>query len=131
MDPGGVRERPHWGPQRQYARTQSPVKPAPGMTIFRDVLFSLSFALGTVCRRQIRVGARGLVKIGVNPLKRGTTLRQLRSSSTGPTGVTDRAKARECEQLAKQARDSDIKEQFLDMAKKWRDMADHEEKHPR
>jgi hypothetical protein len=79
------------------------------------------------------------VKIGVNPLKRGTTLRQLRSSSTGPTGVTVvtskteeyRAKARECEQLAKQARDSDIKEQFLDMAKKWRDMADHEEKHPR
>ena len=30
MDASGGRERPHWGPQRQYARTQSPVKPAPG-----------------------------------------------------------------------------------------------------
>ena len=79
------------------------------------------------------------MKIGVNPLKRGTTLRQSRSPCGVLTGATVvapkteeyRANARECEQLAKQARDSDIKEQFLDMAKKWRDMADHPEKHPR
>jgi hypothetical protein len=42
-----------------------------------------------------------------------------------------RAHARECEQLAQQARDSDIKEQFLDMAKKWQQMAAYEEKHTR
>ena len=48
MDPSGVRDRPHWDPQRQYANPE-PRKVRPrGMTIFRDVLFSLSFALGAV-----------------------------------------------------------------------------------
>ena len=38
-----------------------------------------------------------------------------------------RAKARECEELAEQTRDSFIKEQFLEVAKKWREMAEHED----
>ena len=38
-----------------------------------------------------------------------------------------RAKARECEELAEQTRDSFIKEQFLEVAKKWRQMAEHED----
>jgi hypothetical protein len=42
-----------------------------------------------------------------------------------------RAKARECEEGAEQTRDSFIKEQFLEVAKKWRDMAAYEEKHSR
>ena len=40
-----------------------------------------------------------------------------------------RAKARECEELAEQTRDSFIKEQILDVAKQWRHMAAYEEKH--
>ena len=42
-----------------------------------------------------------------------------------------RAKARECEEGAEQTRDSFIKEQFLEVAKTWRDMAAYEEKHAR
>jgi hypothetical protein len=42
-----------------------------------------------------------------------------------------RAKAQECEEGAKQTRDSFIKEQFLEVAKTWRDMAAYEEKHGR
>ena len=42
-----------------------------------------------------------------------------------------RAKVRECEEGAKQTRDSFIKDQFLDVAKTWRDMAAYEEKHGR
>jgi len=42
-----------------------------------------------------------------------------------------RAKARECEEGAQQTRDSFIKEQFIEVAKKWRDMAAYEEKHRR
>jgi hypothetical protein len=42
-----------------------------------------------------------------------------------------RAKARECEELAEQTRDPSIKEQFLEVAKKWRHMAAYEEKHSR
>jgi hypothetical protein len=38
-----------------------------------------------------------------------------------------RAKARECEELAEQARDSFIKEQFLEVANKWRQMAEHDD----
>jgi hypothetical protein len=41
------------------------------------------------------------------------------------------AKARECEESAEHTRDSFLKEQFLDVAKKWRDMAAYEEKHGR
>jgi hypothetical protein len=40
-----------------------------------------------------------------------------------------RAKARECEELAEQTRNSLIKEQLLDVAKQWRHMADHLEKY--
>jgi hypothetical protein len=40
-----------------------------------------------------------------------------------------RAKAQECEELAQATRDSFIKEQFLEVAKKWRQMAASEEKH--
>jgi hypothetical protein len=39
-----------------------------------------------------------------------------------------RAKARECEEDAKQTRDSYLKEQFLKIAQQWRDMAAYEEK---
>jgi hypothetical protein len=39
-----------------------------------------------------------------------------------------RAKARECERLAEQTRDSHIKEQFLQTAQEWRNMAAYEEK---
>ncbi len=42
-----------------------------------------------------------------------------------------RAKARECEERAAQTRDSFIKQQMLEIAEKWRQMADYEEKHPR
>ena len=42
-----------------------------------------------------------------------------------------RANAQECEELAEQTRDSFIKEQFLEVAKKWRHMAAYEEKHSR
>jgi hypothetical protein len=69
----------------------------------------------------------------------GTVRFRLRSSSSGRTGahvVTSkaeeyRAKAQECEELAEQTRDSFIKEQFLEVAKKWRHMAAYEEKHSR
>jgi hypothetical protein len=40
-----------------------------------------------------------------------------------------RANARECEDLAEKARDSLIKQQLLDIAQKWRHMADHLEKY--
>jgi hypothetical protein len=39
-----------------------------------------------------------------------------------------RAKALECEALAEWTRDSFIKEQFLEVATKWRHMAAYEEK---
>jgi hypothetical protein len=38
-----------------------------------------------------------------------------------------RAKARECEENAAQTRDSFLKEQFLEVAKKWRQMAEYED----
>jgi hypothetical protein len=79
------------------------------------------------------------VKIGVNPLKRGTILRQSRSPCSVLTGATVvapkteeyRANARECEQLAEQTRDAYLKEQFLKTAEQWRTMAAYEEKHGR
>jgi hypothetical protein len=40
-----------------------------------------------------------------------------------------RAKARECEERAAQMPDSYVKEQLLELAKKWRTMAAYEEKH--
>ena len=72
---------------------------------------------------------------GVRTILVGTDFCRSRSSSTGRTGrwaVTTkaeeyRAKARECEELAEQTRDSFIKEQFLEVAKKWRQMAEHED----
>jgi hypothetical protein len=42
-----------------------------------------------------------------------------------------RTNARECEQLAKQTRDVQLKEQFLKIAQQWRDMADRAEKYLR
>jgi hypothetical protein len=42
-----------------------------------------------------------------------------------------RAKARECEERAAQTRDLFIKQQMLEIAEKWRQMAHHEEKHSR
>jgi hypothetical protein len=42
-----------------------------------------------------------------------------------------RAKARECEERAAQMPDSYLKEQMLEVAKKWHNMATYEEKHPR
>jgi hypothetical protein len=42
-----------------------------------------------------------------------------------------RAKARESEEIAEQTGDPYIKEQFLKIAKQWRDMATYEEKHSR
>jgi hypothetical protein len=42
-----------------------------------------------------------------------------------------RAKARECEERAAQTRDSFIKEQLLEVAKEWQQMAEHEEKRSR
>ena len=47
-----------------------------------------------------------------------------------PTSKADeyRGKARECEEGAEHTRDSFIKEQILEVAKKWQEMADYEEK---
>ena len=42
-----------------------------------------------------------------------------------------RAKARECEKHAEEARDPDLKQQMLDIAEKWRTMAAFEEKYVR
>jgi hypothetical protein len=42
-----------------------------------------------------------------------------------------RAKARECEERAAQMPDSYLKEQMLEVAKKWRNMAAYEEKNAR
>jgi hypothetical protein len=42
-----------------------------------------------------------------------------------------RAKARECEERAEQTRDSFIKQQMLEIAAKWRQMAHYEEKRTR
>jgi hypothetical protein len=42
-----------------------------------------------------------------------------------------RAKARECEERAAQTRDSFIKQQMLEVAAKWQQMADYEEKRSR
>jgi hypothetical protein len=61
----------------------------------------------------------------------------LRSSCSGQTGATVvtskaeeyRAKARESEEIAEQTGDPYIKEQFLKIAKQWRNMAAYEEKH--
>jgi hypothetical protein len=56
--------------------------------------------------------------------------------TNGATAVTSkaeeyRAKARECEEHAAQMPDSYIKEQLLEIAKKWRTMAAFEETHGR
>ena len=77
----------------------------------------------------------GLFLVRFRTILVGTDFCRSRSSSTGRTGrwaVTTkaeeyRAKARECEELAEQTRDSFIKEQFLEVAKKWRQMAEHED----
>jgi hypothetical protein len=63
----------------------------------------------------------------------GLPLRSSRIIQTGAvlTSKADeyRAKARECEELAQATCDSFIKEQFLEVAKKWWHMAAYEEKH--
>jgi hypothetical protein len=48
-----------------------------------------------------------------------------------PTAEEYRAKALECEERAAQTRDSFIKQQLLDIALKWRQMANHAEKYSR
>jgi len=40
-----------------------------------------------------------------------------------------RAKARECEERAEQTRDAFIKQELLEIARKWRRMTDHLEKY--
>jgi hypothetical protein len=60
----------------------------------------------------------------------------VRHLAYGATAVTSkpeeyRAKARECEKLAEGTRDAFIKEQLLEVAKAWRNMAAHEEKRSR
>jgi hypothetical protein len=42
-----------------------------------------------------------------------------------------RTNARECEQLAEESREAQLKEQFLKTAQQWRDLVDHVEKNPR
>jgi hypothetical protein len=37
------------------------------------------------------------------------------------------AKARECEELAEQTRDPFFKQQFINIAEQWRQMAEHED----
>jgi hypothetical protein len=44
-----------------------------------------------------------------------------------PKAEEYRAKARECEERAAQTRDSSLKQQMLEIAKTWRQMADFEE----
>jgi hypothetical protein len=45
-----------------------------------------------------------------------------------PKAEEYRAKARECEERAEQTRDSSIKQRLIEIAQKWRRMADHLEK---
>jgi hypothetical protein len=49
----------------------------------------------------------------------------------GFAGTTHRAKARECEELAKGTRDLHIKQQILEIAAKWRSMAAYDDKYAR
>lgn len=41
-----------------------------------------------------------------------------------------REKAKEAEQKAEEAKDSDVKERFLELARQWRTMADQSERNP-
>ena len=55
-------------------------------------------------------------------------------SVTGGVGNVlrrSRAKADECERLAAQTSDRDIKRQLLDIAYQWRDLAENAEQHGR
>jgi hypothetical protein len=54
-----------------------------------------------------------------------------RATAVTSTAEEYRAKARECEERAAQMPDSYVKEQLLEIAKKWRTMAAFEEKHGR
>ena len=54
-----------------------------------------------------------------------------RATAVTSTAEEYRAKARECEEHAAQMPDSYVKEQLLELAKKWRTMAAYEEKHGR
>ena len=54
-----------------------------------------------------------------------------RATAVTSTAEAYRAKARECEERAAQMPDSYVKEQLLEIAKKWRTMAAFEEKHGR
>jgi hypothetical protein len=82
--------------------------------------------------------ARNLAKANLETVQFGGTVlcpfRSSRSVQTGATVLTSkadeyRANARECEDLAEKTRDSLIKQQLLDIAQKWRHMADHLEKY--
>ena len=54
-----------------------------------------------------------------------------RATAVTSTAEEYRAKARDCEERAAQMPDSYVKEQLLEIAKKWRTMAVYEEKHGR
>ena len=54
-----------------------------------------------------------------------------RATAVTSTAEEYRAKARDCEERAAQMPDSYVKEQLLEIAKKWRTMAAFEEKHGR
>ena len=54
-----------------------------------------------------------------------------RATAVTSTAEEYRAKARDCEERAAQMPDSHVKEQLLEIAKKWRTMAAFEEKHGR
>ena len=54
-----------------------------------------------------------------------------RATAVTSTAEEYRAKARDCEERAAQMPDSYVKEQLLEIAKKWRTMAAFEETHGR
>ena len=54
-----------------------------------------------------------------------------RATAVTSTAEEYRAKARDCEERAAQMPDSYVKEQLLEIAKKWRTMAAFEEQHGR
>jgi hypothetical protein len=54
-----------------------------------------------------------------------------KATAVTPKAEEYRAKARECEENAAQTRDPFVKQQFINTAQQWRDMAAYEEKYAR
>jgi hypothetical protein len=75
------------------------------------------------------LAAAGLVE----PLLAGYVRHLADERATAVTSTAEEygAKARECDERAAQMPDSYVKEQLLELAKKWRTMAAYEEKHGR